>query len=282
MSVKIIVDSGSDILADEARKMDVKILPLKVSFQENEYLDGVNLSHYEFYEKLIESDSLPKTSQISPYEYEQAFDEALKDHDEVICITLASKLSGCYQSANIARDDRENIYLIDSCNVAMAERALVQLAVKYRDEGMDAEAIVKNVEEKKKRLRILALLDTLEYLKKGGRISSATAFAGELLSIKPVVTVDEEGNVVMVGKARGSKNGNNILINMVNKTGIDFSLPHSVGYSGLTDTVLNKYMTDSKAIYDKYTDHVPVHTVGCAIGTHVGPGVVAVSYFTKE
>lgn len=282
MKIKVIVDSGSDILKDEALSMDVQVLPLKVTFHEDEYLDGVNLNHFEFYEKLIESDSLPKTSQISPYEYSEAFDKALEDHDEVICITLASKLSGCYQSANIAKDGRKNIHIIDSCNVAMAERAIVQLVCQYRSEGMDASSIVRKVESKKKRLKILALLDTLEYLKKGGRISSATAFAGELLAIKPVVTVDEEGSVVMLGKARGSKNGNNILINLVNKYGIDFSLPYSVGYSGLTDSVLTKYLTDSKSLYEKHTENIPIYTVGAAIGTHVGPGVVAVSFFTKE
>jgi len=281
MSIRIIVDSGSDILENEAEAMGVKVLPLKVNFEEEEFLDGVNIDNNTFYEKLIESDTLPKTSQISPAEYADLFDEYLEAGDEVICFTISGELSGCLQSANIAAAGREGIYIIDSKNVAIAIRILLQYGVRLRDEGLTAEDICKKVEEKKAKLKILALLDTLEYLKKGGRISAATALAGEFLSIKPVVTV-EDGKVIMVGKARGSKNGNNLLTALVNQSGgIDFTMPFAVAYSGLSDKLINKYLADSKALYEGYVDNVPIHVIGSAIGTHVGPGAIAVAFFEK-
>jgi len=281
MAVKIVVDSGSDITTTQAAELDVVVLPLKVNFEEEEFLDGKNIDNVRFYEKLIESDTLPKTSQIAPAEYEEVFDECEKSGDEVICFTVSSELSGCYQSAHIAADDRKGIYIVDTSNVAIGERALVEYAVRLRADGLSAEEIVNQVLEKKPKLRILALLDTLEYLKKGGRISSATALAGELLSIKPVVTVND-GKVVMVGKARGSKNGNNQIIKMVEETGgIDFTMPYSVAYSGLSDRLILKYLEDSRKLYENYADSVPIHTIGCAIGTHVGPGAIALAFFSK-
>lgn len=281
MSIRIIADSGCDILPAEAEKMGITILPLKVSFEGEEYLDGATLSHEDFYLKLIESDTLPKTSQASPYEYEEFFEESVKANDEVICITISSKLSGCYQSANISASDYEHVYLVDSENACAGERILVEYAVRLRDQGVSCREIIALLEEKKKHIRILGLLDTLEYLKKGGRISSVTAAAGELLSIKPVVTI-EEGIISVVGKARGSKNGNNLLNKIVEKDGgIDFTMPYCVSYTGLSDALIQKYLSDSSSIYESMANSIPIHTVGCAIGTHIGPGGIAVAYFKK-
>ena len=279
MAIRIIVDSGSDITADQAKEMDITVLPLKVSFGDEDYLDGVTINHICFYEKLIESDCLPKTSQICPAEYEEVFDKCLEAGDEVICFTISGELSGCLQSANLAADDRDGIYIIDTENVAIGERILVQYACRLRDEGLCAEEITKTVTAKRDKVKILALLDTLEYLKKGGRISTATALAGEVLSIKPVVTV-ENGKVAMVGKARGSKNGNNLLTTLVRQSGgIDFDMPYAVAYSGISDKLIQKYLTDSKGLYKDSTECVPIHSIGSAIGTHVGPGAIAVAFF---
>lgn len=281
MAVRIIVDSGSDITKEQSEALDIKVIPLKVSFGDEEYLDGGNLDHMTFYEKLIESDSLPKTSQIAPAEYEDIFDEALEAGDEVVCFTLSSELSGCFQSANIAASDKEGVYIIDTGNVAIAERIMVEYAVSLRDKGWKASDIASELNEKQKKLKILALLDTLEYLKKGGRISSATAIAGEILQVKPVVTV-VDGKVVMVGKARGSKNGNNLLINLAKDTGgIDFNMPVAVAYSGLSDKLINKYLNDSISLYEGNEDKIRKFTIGAAIGTHVGPGAIAVAFFAK-
>ncbi len=282
MAIRIVVDSGCDILEDEAKKLGISVIPLKVSFGNEEFLDGVNLSHKEFFEKLIESDELPKTSQIIPAEYEEIFDEFLSNGDEVITVTIGSKFSGCFQSANIAKDGRDGIEIIDSGSVAIGERAIVELAVRLRDKGLSLKEIADEVNKKREKLRILALLDTLVYLKKGGRISAATAFAGEILSIKPVVTV-EDCEVVLVGKARGSKNANNLLINLVkNCGGIDFSMPYSAAYSGLSDELIKKYLNDSAELYEGSTESIPVYTIGAAIGTHIGPGAIGVTFFSAE
>lgn len=282
MAIQIVIDSASDILPEEAHEMGVIHIPLKVAFGDIEYLDGVTLTHRQFFEKLIESDTLPVTSQISPATYEEVFREAAKDGDDVIAIVLSSKLSGTYQSACIAADEcGGRIFVIDSENVCIGERILIEYAVSLRDLGKTAEEITEAVEQKKHQVRLMALLDTLEYLKKGGRISSATAFAGGLLSIKPVIAL-EEGKVALVGKARGSKNGNNLLRQFIQDCGgIDFSMPYCLAYSGLSDSLLQKYVSDSAELWEGITDQLPICCVGSIIGTHIGPGAIAVAFFEK-
>jgi DegV family protein with EDD domain len=203
--------------------------------------------------------------------------------DTAVVVTVSGKLSGTNQSAVIAREDYEDkIFVVDSENVSLGQRILIQQGLRYRDEGLSAKEIVERLERDKKQIRVLALLDTLEYLKKGGRISAATALAGSLLSIKPVVTVDE-GAVVMAGKARGSKQGNNLLRVLVEKSGgIDFSRPLCLAYSGLSDAMLRKYIEDSEELWQGHDDCLQIATVGCAIGTHAGPGAVAVAFFVNS
>lgn len=282
MAVRIIVDSGCDIAPQEAKELGLTIVPLKTMFGEEEYLDGVNISHNEFFEKLIESGVLPTTSQVSPFEYEEKFEEIKAAGDTAVCITISAKLSGCFQSANIAVDGYEDcIELIDSNNVCIGEQILTLYACKLRDEGKSAKEIVAQLESVKGRIRLIALLDTLEYLKKGGRISAAAAMAGAVLSIKPVIAI-EDGEVAVLGKARGSKNGNNMLKELVKKeSGIDFSMPLSLAYSGLSDAMLQKYIEDSKELYEGQIDELRISTIGSAIGTHIGPGAIAFSFFTK-
>ncbi len=282
MSIRIICDSASDITKEIAQKLNVTVLPLKTIFATEEYLDGVNMSHQEFFEKLIETDELPTTSQIAPFDYQTVFKEAVEAGDTVVCITLSAKLSGCHQSAHIAAEEFEGkVYIVDSENVCIAEQILVELAVRLRDEGKTAEEIVEILNVEKKNIRLIALLDTLEYLKKGGRISSAVALAGTLLSIKPVIGI-ENGEVVMLGKARGSKNGNNMLMSLVEKEGgINFDKPFNVAYSGLSDVALQKYMRDSAKLYEGKVDEIPVRTIGSTIGTHAGPGAIAAAFFVK-
>ena len=280
MSIRIITDSASDISQFEAQKLGITVLPLKTLFGTEEYLDGVNLSHEEFYHKLIESDILPTTSQIPPYDYEEAFRAAVENGDDVVCITLSSKLSGCYQSAMIAAEEFPGrVMVVDSLNVAIGERCLIELALQARDTGKTSAQIAALLNEEKHNIHLVALLDTLEYLKKGGRISSTVALAGTLLNIKPVIAV-EDGEVAILGKARGSKNGGNMLMTQVEQAGgIDFSKPFSLAYTGLSDALLNKYIEDSATLYKNKTDYLPVYTIGSTIGTHVGPGAIAVAFF---
>lgn len=280
MNVRIITDSGCDLIS--SCRQSVTVLPLTITFGMDSFLDGVDLSHHEFYEKLIEGDTLPTTSQISPAQFEDAFRQAVSAGESVVAVVLSSKLSGTWQSACIAAEEFPGqVFVVDSENVTLGERILVERAVKLADQGMDAESIAAQLEKEKKDIRLVALLDTLEYLKRGGRISSSIAMVGGLLSIKPVVAV-QDGEVVLLGKARGSKNGNNLLVQLIQETnGVDFSRPYRLGYTGLDDSLLQKYIGDSRSLWEGHTDNLPVGTVGGAIGTHVGPGAVAVAFFQR-
>ena len=278
--VRIVIDSACDMELSRAEELGLDFMPLKTIFGEDEYLDGVTISHEQFFEKLIECGTMPTTSQIIPYDFEKKFEEIKAAGDTAVVITLSSLLSGTYQSATIAASDYEDcITVIDSLNVCIGEQNLVMLAVRLRDQGLSAVEIASQLEDAKHRVKVLAVFDTLEYLKRGGRISKTAAWAGNVLSIKPVISI-EKGEVAILGKARGSKNGNNMLIQQINQSnGIDFSMPYTLAYSGLSDVLLKKYITDSSAIWEGHTDSLPVSTIGATIGTHAGPGAIAVSYF---
>ena len=277
MKTRIIVDSTADLMPDF--KSRVQTVPLTVHFGEEEFIDGVTIDHKTFYEKLIESDVLPTTSQATPDAFMQEFDKVKEAGDEAVVITIASSLSGTYQSATIAAEDYENIYIVDSETAAMGSGILVELAIRLLDEGKSAKEIAEILEEEKKKVIIVALVDTLEYLKKGGRVSKTVAFAGGLLNIKPVLSVIQ-GEINMLGKARGSKMGNNLLIEEISKTGgIDFSKPVLLGYSGISDALLQKYIEDSRHIWEGNLDEVRYTSIGSVIGTHAGPGAVVVGFF---
>ena len=259
--IRFITDSASDM---NSSREDVTILPLHIRFGEEEYADGVTISHKEFYEKLIECDTLPTTSLVSPAVFEEAYEKAVSAGETVIVVTISSKLSGTCQSARIAAEDYEGkVFVVDSLNATIGEQILVEYGLQL----------------KKHKIHTMGLLDTLEYLKKGGRISPTVAFIGGALAIKPVVAV-VDGEIIMLGKARGSKNGSNFLIREIEKAdGVDFSKPFCLGYTGLSDELLQKYIHDSEHLWKDYAKELPVSTLGATIGTHVGPGAVAVAFF---
>ncbi|MDO4428845.1 MAG: DegV family protein [Atopobiaceae bacterium] len=281
MPVRIITDSGFDIPGQSDPRLTV--LPLGITFGETTYADGVDLTNERFFELLIESDELPKTSQATPYQYAQVFDRVRAAGEEAVVITLSSALSGTYQSAVTAAADYPEVHVVDGKNATIGQGVLVLYALRLVDEGLGAAEIAQRVEEAVGRVRLLALLDTLEYLKRGGRIPKSVGTIGELLSIKPVVGV-EDGEVVMLGKARGSKNGRNQLHQQVEKYGVDLTMPILLGYTGLSQTVLHKYLDDNRAIWeDKVAEEdLPICSVGATIGTHVGPGAIALAFFRKN
>lgn len=277
MKTRIIVDSTADLVPE--CKSRVSIVPLTVHFGQEEYIDGITIDHKTFYEKLVESNVLPTTSQAAPDAFMKEFDKVKEAGDSAVVITLSSKFSGTYQSAMIAAAEYENIYVVDSGSAAMGSGILTELALGFADEGMGALEIARRLEEEKKKIVIVALVDTLEYLKKGGRVSRTVAFAGTVLNIKPVISV-VDGEIAVLGKARGSKMGNNLLVQEIEKAGgVDFSKPVLLGYSGLSDALLLKYIEDSKHIWEKGLHQVRYTTIGSVIGTHAGPGAVAVGFF---
>lgn len=279
MAVKLLVDSASDYDAAEAEKEGITLIPIKVRFKDAEYLDGVNLSHSEFFEKLIESAELPKTSQINPFEFEKEFERLTSAGDEVVAVTLSSKLSGTYKNAKIAAKKYEGrVFVVDSLNASLGERLLCRFALRMIAEGRGAKEIYEELNSAKHRIKLLAVLGTLKYLKKGGRINAITAFTGDMLSIKPVVGVID-GEVKLVGKAMGSKKSNNLLNSLVQKEGIDFSMPYGVMRSGLDKAMLKKYIADSSGLWQGKTDGIPEYMIGSTIGTHIGPGAIGVAFF---
>ena len=283
MSVKIFIDSASDILPAEAAALDMIHVPMTVRFGMDEYLDGVELTHEGFYEKLIESDTIPTTSQIPPAVWQTYFERELDEGDTAVVITVSSRLSGTYQSACLAASSYGGrIRVVDSDTLCIAEGVLAKRACEIRDTGASADEIAAILDHEKKNLHVLAMLDTLEYLKRGGRISSAVAFAGGVLGIKPVITV-KDGAVALLGKARGSRQGNNLLRELVSGVGgIDFSRPFALAYSGCDDKLLQKYISDSSELWEGKTSTLPIYTVGCCIGTHAGPGAVAIAFFADN
>lgn len=280
MHIRIITDSASDI-TDRSRP-GLTVLPMTITFGDEAYQDGVDLTHRQFYEKLVEGDALPVTSQIPPFQFQEAIDDALKTDEKVIVITMSSKLSGTWQSAVMAADTCPGrVFVVDSENVTVGERILVEYALRLAEQGLSAPEVAAELETLKKKIHLVALLDTLEYLKRGGRVSKATAFAGVLLSIKPVVAVTN-GEVAILGKARGSKQANNLIAEQVRAAGeIDFGKPYFLGYTGLSDALVRKYAEDNAALWKSGADQLPIGTVGGTIGTHAGPGAIVVAWVSK-
>ena len=279
MKTRIIVDSTAD-LTPELKKR-VHIVPLTVHFGDEEFLDGMTIDKKAFYERLVESDVLPTTSQASPDAFMKEYEKAKEAGEAAVVLTVSSKVSGTYQSAMIAAEDYDNIYVVDTSSVAIGGGILVERALQMLDAGMDAAEIAKRLDEEKSRVLVVALLDTLEYLKKGGRISKTVAVVGGMLNIKPVVSIDD-GVINMLGKARGSKMGNNLLVQEMEKAGgVDFTKPVLLGYTGISDALLLKYIEDSKQLWEGNLDPVRYEVIGSVIGTHAGPGAVAVAFFRK-
>ena len=280
MSVKIIIDSTTDLAKDIQDK--VITVPITIRFGNTEYIDGVDITNRMFYEKLIESDILPTTSQATPLAFEETFKKIKEDGDTAVVITISSKLSGTFQSATIASEEyKDCIYIVDSASVAIGTGILTEHAIKLAEEGKSAKEIYDELMNIRENVYIVALLDTLEYLKKSGRISATAAIAGSLLSIKPVINV-VNGVINTLGKARGSKQGNNLLVKEIdNAGGIDFDMPLLLGYTGLSDELLKKYIEDSAHLWENSVSSLQTTIIGSAIGVHAGPGAVAVAFFKK-
>lgn len=282
MAVKLLVDSASDIDAEEAKGLGLELLSMEVEIGGRKYLDGAELTHRQFFEKLIESNELPKTSQINPYRFEEKFAELTEQGFDVVAITISSKLSGTYAGAvSASKKFAGRVFAVDSLNASLGEKILFRYALGLLEQGASAQEIASELEKARRRINVLARLDTLHYLKKGGRISALTAFAGQMLSVKPVIGIIG-GEVKMVGKAIGSKKGNNLLNSLVEKKGVDFGMPYLVAYSGLDDSVLQKYIEDSRPLWEKNADSIPVSPIGSTIGTHIGPGAIGVAFFENK
>lgn len=281
MGIKILIDSASDINQKEADELGISIIPMIVNFKDEQYYDGINLLPKAFYEKLIKSDDLPKTTQINYYRFREALDNLTIKGDNVIVITLSSKLSGTYSSAYQASLKYDGkVKVIDSLSATAGERLLCLYALKLIKEGYNFDNIVKELEIVKNKIVVLGVLDTLEYLKKGGRISATTAFVGNLLLIKPAVQLIE-GEIKSIAKIKGTKKINDFINSKLEENNINLNMPHCLLYSGFDDSRAVDFINSNKYIINKEDKNVGVHIVGSTIGTHVGPNVLAVAFFQK-
>lgn len=277
--IRIITDSASDITQLEAKELGIDVIPLKNRFGDQEYKDGFDITIDEFYNKLVSSEELPTTSCPSPSEFEELFSKY--PNDDIVYIALSSKLSGTYQSAFIGKGDRENIYLVDSLSASPGQKVLVYLALDYLKQGLSGKEIQEKLSEDQKNIVLLAMVDTLDYLKKGGRVSSTTAAVGNLLGIKPIITVDN-GEMTVIGKARSAKKGHSLINEIIEQNnGIDFTKPYFVSYAGNDISSLDKYLEDSENLFAG-KQKAQVTRVGSTIGTHTGPGLVAVTFIKNK
>lgn len=281
MAVRILTDSTADLTPREARDWEVAVVPLGVSFGAGEvYRDGVDLDTAAFYARLAEAETLPTTSQPSPELFLAQFEAAQQAGDEVVAVLLSAELSGTVQSAELARDLSswgEHIFIVDSRSVTLGLRLLVQRAAALRAAGEGAAAIAAALEEARGRLRLYAVVDTLHYLRKGGRLPGAAAIAGTLLGIKPVIAVSD-GRIRLAGKARGLPGAYVAVFKLITggDGGIDIFAPCAVGYTGHRRAVepFLQYLTGAL--------HLPrpaVCAIGAVVGTHAGPGACGIAYF---
>lgn len=281
MGIRIITDSTSDIGIREAAGLGITVIPLKVIFDGKEYKDGIDITIDEFYEKLAAAECLPTTSQPSPDDFLEYFIEGKKANDSIIVIVIASKLSGTFQSAMIAREmaEYEDIHIIDSNATTCALRILVEQAVKLRDEGKGTEEIVETLIELRDRIVLLAMVDTLEYLHKGGRLSKSSTILGTLLKFKPIITV-KEGAIGVLGKERGLNKAIGRVVDEIGVFGeIDTSYPIFLGYTARDEQsrLLRDKLNEKYGLMD-----LPMHPVGCVVGTHAGPGACMITYVKKQ
>lgn len=282
MAVKIVVDSASDISESEAKELGISMIPMVITFGEEEFFDGVDLLPAEFYEKLKASKDVPKTAQVTPYRFEELFSEETKNGDEVVAIVLSSKLSGTYEGAKVAAEKfNGKVHVVDSLNATSGERVLVLYAIELAKQGLSAKEIYEKLEAKKKDIEVVAVIDTLEYLKKGGRVSSTVAFIGGMLNIKPLVRVID-GEVKMAGKARGQKKAIDALKEMIKECGgINYSMPYTVIWGGNDESIAHTFIENNKDLWEEGAS-VDNHVIASTIGTHVGPGALGVVFFKNN
>ena len=277
--IKFLVDSASDYSCEEAKACSLEFVPLKVKIDNIEYQSGVNLSSDQFYELLVKTNEFPKTSQPSPQQFVEAFEKAKENHDELICVLLSSGLSGTYQSATLAKEivDYDGIYLVDSLAATHMIRMSVEYGQKLVKQGLSAEQITEELNSFKNRVRVYATLDTLEYLCMGGRLSRMQATIGEIASIKPVVSVNEEGAVYVKAKNLGINKSISYLVNLYKNSSIDENFPIYSLYTYGQDNVekLEKKFNDQGLRFDVRKQ------VGSTIGAHVGPNAFGFMFVEK-
>ena len=277
MRIKIITDSVSDIPKDIVQALDITVLPLSVHFGGVSYKDGIDLTTDEFFDKLSKSDRLPTTSQVNPGEFRSAFEEYLQDYDHLICITMSEIMSGTYKAANIAKEliGTERIDIFDSKAISFGFGLVVIEAARSVQKGDTLDQVRESIQYNIQNLENLFIVDTLEYLKKGGRLSTAEAFVGNVLKIKPVITINN-GKLESIDKIRGRKRVINYFIDYLNENEYDLT-DKTVGlFHAVNHEYLQKLIVEIKEKFD--VKEIIQSEVGTVVGTHSGPGCLAMVF----
>lgn len=277
--IRIIVDSSADYGKEELEKKHMELVSLTITLDDKSYSDGVDITRDQLYEWLIESKGFPKTAQPSPEDFAAHFKEAKAAGDDVICILLSSSLSGTCQSAYLAKNmvDYDKIHIIDSLSATHVIRFLANKACKMRDAGNTAEEIVAAIEDLKGRAKVIAAVDTLEYLCRGGRVSRTAATIGNLANLKPIITVNPEGEVAVLSKCVGKNKSMSYILNALQEYELDEDYPI---YSIYSYGVENCISLEARLVSTGYLLHSRKQ-VGATIGCHVGPGAFGVLFVTK-
>ena len=277
--IRILVDSSSDYTVEEVNARNMNIVPITVDFDGTSYRDGLDITRDVFYNMLTTSEVFPKTAQPSPQDYLDIFEDAKEKGDSVVCLCLSSALSGTFQSATLAKSmaEYDEIYLVDTLRATVAIRLLAEHACKLREEGKTAAEICEALEDLKLRTKIIASLDTLEYLQKGGRLSKAAATIGELANLKPLITVSEEGSIAVTAKALGRNKALATVMKQLGDCEVDTNYPvysiYTVGEENVT-----KLEEKASATGVQVTERLQI---GATIGAHIGPGVSGFVFIQK-
>ena len=278
--IRILVDSTADFSLVELKERNIDMVPLNVNFGDESLQDVVELSVDDFYDRLINGDVHPKTSLPSPACFMEKFEAAQEAGDELICILLSGGISGTCQSAINAKEmvGYDGIHIIDSKTTAAAIRILVETAEKMIAEGKSASEIVDFLEDLKGRTQICVALDTLEYLQKGGRLSKAAAAIGSMASLKPIITLNAEGQIEVAAKCLGRTKALAYICDVLKK------LPDSKEYSLYSVYSHNSDNVEKLNAQLAKEGHVVSGTVqvGSTIGTHIGPGAYGVIYVRQK
>ncbi|MCK9218071.1 MAG: DegV family protein [Firmicutes bacterium] len=278
--IKIITDSTSDIPRNIIEKYDITVLPLTVLFGEEEYKDWVDITPSDFFKRMRETEKLPTTSMVTPNEFSKAYETYLKEYDEIISIHLSSNASGTYNSALLAKEmtNKDKIFVIDTKNYTYGYGQFVVEAAKMASDEKSSSEIIEKLKYFNENLKTLFVVDTLEYLKKGGRLSATKATIGTLLNLKPILTV-KEGKIIAIDKARGFKKALKRIAEIIQEEGSDLKdqilkvkVGHADNYEHLE--IFKNVLEENfgKCQFEEFE-------VGCVIGVYCGPGTVVIHYF---
>jgi DegV family protein with EDD domain len=276
MTVRIVTDSTADIPLDQAKANGITVVPLTVFFGDEAYLDGVELDSESFYIKLQASKDLPRTSQPSPAAFQEAYIRLINEGaDAILSVHLSSKLSGTYQSACTARDTLPDtvkkvpIEIIDSLNISIAMSRATIRAAQEAGEGVSLPEIKAHLLDELARTRILCVLDTLEYVRRGGRIGGARTFLGNMLSVKPIISL-KDGEVIPVEQPRTRSKAYARVAELVQEMG-------KIEYVSIAESTGGFGQQLVEVIKTVYSGDLPIYQLGAALGTHTGPGTAAIA-----